>query len=261
MKYIIYKITNRVNHKLYIGKTRRTIDIRLKEHLGCKGECLALIGAIKKYGKEKFFIERVDEANSWEESKLLETKYIIDLKTLVPQGYNLSLECPSGAIVHKRTIEKMVKKLQGNQHTKKAPNYMGVRPRGVSFEVRVKKNNICYRRSFSNELEAAEAYDKVILFLYGEHAKLNFIENLEVYLKLDLKEFFVFFCKKRELTSKYKGVSFHKGSKKWVAVIHKNGKTLHIGLFNNEIDAAKQRDIEHYKLYSNVDKLNFKDSI
>lgn len=29
----IYKITNLINNKLYIGKTERTIEVRWKEHL------------------------------------------------------------------------------------------------------------------------------------------------------------------------------------------------------------------------------------
>ncbi len=39
---------------------------------------------------------------------------------------------------------------------------------------------------------------------------------------------------KREWTSKYKGVCFHKGTNKWVAQITINGKKKHIGLFPTE---------------------------
>ena len=33
MNGYIYKITNRVNNKVYIGQTRRTIEIRWKQHI------------------------------------------------------------------------------------------------------------------------------------------------------------------------------------------------------------------------------------
>ena len=40
-------------------------------------------------------------------------------------------------------------------------------------------------------------------------------------------------------TSKYVGVSWRKKSNKWVAQIKMNRKKYHLGLFNNEIDAAE----------------------
>jgi len=59
-------------------------------------------------------------------------------------------------------------------------------------------------------------------------------------------------------TSKYKGVNFHKKSKKWVVQIQIDEKRTHLGLFTNEIEAAKKYDeaaIEHYGEFAN---LNFK---
>ncbi|HHX61321.1 MAG TPA: hypothetical protein GX707_11520 [Epulopiscium sp.] len=42
---------------------------------------------------------------------------------------------------------------------------------------------------------------------------------------------------KPKLTSKYKGVCFHKASNKWMAYITINGKRKHIGLFKTELEA------------------------
>jgi hypothetical protein len=39
--------------------------------------------------------------------------------------------------------------------------------------------------------------------------------------------------------SKYKGVCYHKNAGKWVAYIRINGKRVHLGIFNTEIEAAK----------------------
>lgn len=44
--------------------------------------------------------------------------------------------------------------------------------------------------------------------------------------------------KKAIVTSKYKGVSWHKISRKWVAQIAINGKKINLGYFTNEIDAS-----------------------
>jgi hypothetical protein len=43
-------------------------------------------------------------------------------------------------------------------------------------------------------------------------------------------------------TSKYKGVYFDKQMKKWRARVTFNKKTIHVGLFVNELDAAKAYD-------------------
>lgn len=62
----IYKITNDVNQKIYIGKTESSIEERWKEH--CKDakrsslqEIRPLYRAIKKYGIEHFHIEEIGE--------------------------------------------------------------------------------------------------------------------------------------------------------------------------------------------------------
>lgn len=60
-------------------------------------------------------------------------------------------------------------------------------------------------------------------------------------------------------TSKYIGVSFDKIRNKWRANIKFGGKQIHLGRFNNEIDAAKARDIatkEHFSKYGNLNLVN-----
>ena len=56
-------------------------------------------------------------------------------------------------------------------------------------------------------------------------------------------------------TSKFKGVSFHKQSKKWVSQIMINRKQIHLGLFEDEEAAAKKYDVYaklHYREYANL---------
>lgn len=62
----IYKITNLVNNKIYIGQTITGIDYRWKGHL-YKDGCKFLHNAILKYGKENFKIEVIEYC---EENKL-----------------------------------------------------------------------------------------------------------------------------------------------------------------------------------------------
>lgn len=56
----IYRITNLVNNKIYIGQTIRDLKVRFKQHCYKKG-CTYLHNAILKYGKENFKIELIEE--------------------------------------------------------------------------------------------------------------------------------------------------------------------------------------------------------
>ena len=48
--------------------------------------------------------------------------------------------------------------------------------------------------------------------------------------------------KRTGTSSKFRGVSWHSGAKKWKASIVVRGRSKHIGLFDREIDAAKAWD-------------------
>ncbi len=56
-------------------------------------------------------------------------------------------------------------------------------------------------------------------------------------------------------TSKFRGVSFHKGA--WDVQLWNNGKHIYIGRFKDEIQAAKIADSESIKLFGKLAKLNF----
>lgn len=59
----IYKITNNINNKIYVGKTLRTIEERFSEHAKdyLKHLDRPLYKAFQKYGIENFSIEMIEE--------------------------------------------------------------------------------------------------------------------------------------------------------------------------------------------------------
>lgn len=95
MKYVIgiYKITNLVNGKSYIGQSIH-IKTRIKEHFWkatCKNDISynsALHSAIRKYGEKNFDVEIVKECNV-DDLDSLEVYYIKYYNTLAPSGYNI----------------------------------------------------------------------------------------------------------------------------------------------------------------------------
>ena len=66
----IYKITNTVNNKAYIGQSIRPIEQRFKRHISDATNNILdthFARAIRKYGQNKFVIEQIDVANSQDE--------------------------------------------------------------------------------------------------------------------------------------------------------------------------------------------------
>lgn len=83
----IYKTTNKLNNKIYIGQKKSPIFLENK-YLG-SGKYLKR--AIKKYGEENFMVELVDTANSREELSELEIFYIKKFNsTDISIGYNIA---------------------------------------------------------------------------------------------------------------------------------------------------------------------------
>ena len=91
--YIIYKITNTKNGKVYIGETCRSLKERWYQHTNKDSCCIKLKRAINKYGKESFVIEQIDHALTKEEAFNKEKFWIKQYKsTNTKYGYNI-LEC------------------------------------------------------------------------------------------------------------------------------------------------------------------------
>ena len=68
---IIYKITNQINCKIYIGKTEKSIERRFKEHCAefskDRSKNRPLYRAFAVYGMENFTIELIEITDKPEE--------------------------------------------------------------------------------------------------------------------------------------------------------------------------------------------------
>lgn len=86
----IYKITNKINNKAYIGLTLRTIEIRWSEHKRSINTLdTPLYRAIKKYGIENFEVEEIEEIS--EDVVQEREKYWIQYYGTYGNGYNATL--------------------------------------------------------------------------------------------------------------------------------------------------------------------------
>jgi group I intron endonuclease len=107
----IYKITNKVNGKIYVGQTIRSPKRRFEEHFyKSHGENYPLYNAMKKYGKDSFSMEIIAQCSTIEDLNKLEEYHINLNNCLAPNGYNLH----TGGNNH-RCSEETKKKISVNQ--------------------------------------------------------------------------------------------------------------------------------------------------
>jgi group I intron endonuclease len=119
--YSLYKITNLINNKVYVGWTSRDPFQRYKEHQCTrkpKHQDRSIISyAIEKYGKDNFTFEIIYQSQDYEHSREIETYFIAEHNSTVDNhGYNIDL----GGTGHKRsksTIEKHRKQIKGRKQT------------------------------------------------------------------------------------------------------------------------------------------------
>ena len=123
---IIYKITNTVNGKIYIGQTTQTLKNRKKDHRNSmereRLKKLALYRAFKKYGFENFEWTTIYYAKDKNDLDEMEKYYIQFYKTMSPRyGYNMTFGGEGGQ--HPEEIKKKISRsLKGrvfSEETKK----------------------------------------------------------------------------------------------------------------------------------------------
>lgn len=85
---IIYKITNNINGKIYIGQTKNPLTNRINEHIKANNSLISR--AIKKYGIKSFTIESISSAQTRKELCSKEIEFIQSSNCKSPNGYNLT---------------------------------------------------------------------------------------------------------------------------------------------------------------------------
>lgn len=98
----IYKITNQVNGKFYVGKTMKSLSTRFYNHSYASktGSTTYFHKAIQKYGEDSFIIEELDRCDS----DILGEKEIEWISKLKPE-YNQTLGGDGGILGYSHTEE------------------------------------------------------------------------------------------------------------------------------------------------------------
>ena len=174
----IYKITNTVNGKAYIGQTiHDAVKGRIDKHLNGKPNGSRLVRrAVKKYGKDAFAYEILHDGIIPEFLDTLEIEAINQFNTIAPHGYNLETggsngspsevtrrkiseslsgrktseetrrklaEAQKGKTLSPETRRKLIEANKGRKHTPETRLKMSENQKG--------KNNVFYGKKHSSE--------------------------------------------------------------------------------------------------------------
>lgn len=144
----IYKVTNLINGKIYIGQTIHSIEERWNAHCfrsHLDSHYSLFHNAIKKYGKENFKLELVDTADSFEELNEKEIFYIKKYNSLTPNGYNMAEGGQGTKGMDPGYHNGMFGKSQSDKQKEVARNYM--KNRIISEETKKKMSESAKKRT------------------------------------------------------------------------------------------------------------------
>ncbi len=120
---IIYKVTNKVNGKIYIGQTVQSLSKRIESHINkalSNEDDFYFHRAIRKYGKNSFIWEIIIQCNSRGELNRIEIKMIKEYDTF-GNGYNLN--CGGEGNAGFKHTEEAKRKISESKQGEKNPNY------------------------------------------------------------------------------------------------------------------------------------------
>lgn len=175
----IYKITNKVNGKIYIGQTIMPIKNRMYKHYSQARTGKAITGidaAIRKYGEDNFEVEQLVECPN-EDLNQQEQFYISKYKSF-ENGYNLTIGGQCGTTSLNINIEEAIKKYNELKTVEKTAKYFGCCAETMSKILRANGINVKPQLHLENLSRAPKT-----MFKEGDNTKkvriveLNLIFN------------------------------------------------------------------------------------
>jgi group I intron endonuclease len=239
---LVYLLTNKINGKKYVGQTTQIIKRRIARH---KDDALhhpkyPINFAIRKYGMENFECKILKDSLSFDQMDFYEKKFIKELKTRTPGGYN----CESGGCKLKTHSEKSKKKTSNTLKKKYKDGF--VNP-AWSRKYSDEEKNRMRERSLGekNPNYGAKSFTKETRKKLSKAMSLKTGEKNSFYGRKHRKEsidwgritqFKKGLCKSNK--SGFKGVCWIKKNKKWRVIVNRK----HIGFYKDVVEAAKSYD-------------------
>ncbi|MBO5704523.1 MAG: GIY-YIG nuclease family protein [Alphaproteobacteria bacterium] len=162
---IIYKITNKINRKVYIGQTTCSLRARWWQHCRKKAYCPFIHNAIEKYGRENFTVEQIDVACSRDELDQKEQYWIKFYDSMNPKnGYNLTSGGETRKLLSIAVRKKMSIRMKGEKNPMFGTHHSEEHKRKISEALKGRKKPIGFGLRGSKHPQAR----KVICIDTGE---------------------------------------------------------------------------------------------
>ena len=115
---IIYKVTNNINNKIYVGQTINTLEYRRNQHERSinynNTRNNAFSKALKKYGVDNFTWEIIDSADNLEQLNQKEEYWISKLNCLIDSGLGYNIKRGGSNCKHHPTTKVKIGKASSN---------------------------------------------------------------------------------------------------------------------------------------------------
>lgn len=233
---VVYKLTNKINGKIYIGSS---VDLRkriISHTYESKNGKLPINLAIKEYGKENFSYEIICECDNKEKLESYEYLFIELYRSYDSNiGYNR---------VRKINGKITFPKNRGYKRSDSKSKYLGVGYRDKFYVSKVyTEDKDIYIGCFENEIDAAKARDIIELEYFGNNAILNFPELMNDYIsgKIKVKRI----IKTKSNDSNIKNVFLTRKQNPWEVDI-RNKKLTYRSSFKTKQE-AEEKAIELHK--------------
>lgn len=185
---LIYKATNLINGKIYIGKTMRTLQERIQDHKEAfRYKDTVFYNAIKKYGIENFYWEVIEEVFDSKKLDEREIFWIKELDSIIDNkhGYNMTWGGDGGVItdavrgkISKYASEKRLSdKWKANIGNSVRGEKNGFYGRKHSEETKQKLREIAKKRTFSEETRKKISLAHSGVSLSEDHRKKISLSN------------------------------------------------------------------------------------
>lgn len=139
---IIYKITNLINNRVYIGQTIGTLDKRFQRHC-LKSSNSFISKAIRKYGKHNFLVEKLETCisrNHLDDREIYWISYYNSTDRNL--GYNRTVGGQNGGLAGE-ALEKMKigvsRALRGKRKPKKTKEHVEAHRKSILGKPNIKK--------------------------------------------------------------------------------------------------------------------------
>lgn len=168
----IYKIVNKTNGKIYIGKTTYTVAYRWNQHISASTSDkekddynFLLHKAIRKYGKDNFLVETIEEVEDVSKLSSREMYWINYYNSCILEensnGYNMTYGGEGASKINKQEIFQLWSKGFGSLEIAKQTGH-------VPFSIRSILNTF---NEYSKEVDFARNTGNTI-FQYNENGEL-----------------------------------------------------------------------------------------